>query len=271
MKKNTIFVLAALLFCSWYWSGCATKIEGCTEPLARNFDAEADKNCCCTYYQLQWSMRHFASDTTQPLLLNSAFSDAQGTILTPQRLDFLISDVQLVDANGVAWSVQDSLQTNLRDGSLLSFPNSFATLNPNGLIYKFGKFARFGEYSILRFRVGLGALAAQIDGEVVSPTTHPLGIAASPIMYDSSSNIYSSYQLALLNVNADTTYLLGSTESVVVDIAVEISVRDGADTNIFIDVFYSRLFDGIDWAQDSETVVKTKIRQNLPTIFALRP
>jgi hypothetical protein len=123
----------------------------------------------------------------------------------------------------------------------------------------------------LRFRVGLGALAAQIDGEIVSPTTHPLGIAASPIMYDSSSNIYSSYQLALLNVNADTTYLLGSTESVVVDIAVEISVRDGADTNIFIDVFYSRLFDGIDWAQDSETVVKTKIRQNLPTIFALRP
>jgi hypothetical protein len=270
MKKNTIFVLAALLFWSWYWCSCATKIEGCTEPLARNFDAEADKNCCCTYYQLQWSMRHFVADTNQVLQLSSPFTDAQGTILTPQRLDFLISDVELVDANGVAWSVQDSLQTNLRDGSLLSFPNSFATLNPNGLIYKFGKFAQFGEYSILRFRVGLGALAAQIDGQEVSPATHPLGISASPLMYDSTNNIYNNYQLILANVNADTTYTLISTESVVADIAVAISVRDGADTNIFIDVFYSRLFDGIDWAQDSETVVKAKIRQNLPNIFALR-
>lgn len=249
---------------------CTTRVEACMDPVARNYNAEADDDCCCTYYQLQWTVRHFARDTSELLQLNSPFTDPQGQILTPLRLDFLISEVELVDANGVAWPVQDSTYLFLRDGSAAYVQGGLGVLNPNGIIYKFGKFAHWGEYVALRFRIGLTAPASEVDGERVTPTTHVLSASASPTMYDSINNVYNHYNLVLDNVNADTSYVLRSSPTTIVEIPVELSVRDGADTNISLDIFYSRFFDGVQWGIDAPADIANKIMTNAPAAFTLR-
>jgi hypothetical protein len=271
MNLSHFFALSLAATALVYGSGCTTVVEDCTDPTARNFNAEADKDCCCTFYQLQWSMRHFANDSSEIMQLEVPFTDPQGQILTPSALNFMISEVELIDSFGVAWAVQDSIYPFLRDGSSAYLKNSFAILNPNGLIYKFGKFARRGNYVALRFRLGLSATAAQVDGQRVSPATLPLSATASPTLYDSTAGQYNHYRLILNNVNADTTYILTSQLDTVIELAMPIAVVDGSDTNINIDVYYSLLLASVAWGIDSPATIAAKIFQNAPLAFRVRP
>ncbi len=254
------------------FAACAAKVEDCTDPIAENFNAEADINCCCEYYQLQLQCRHFGRDTSEVLQLGGSFFDPQGAAFRVDALQMLLSEVQLIDYDGNAHSIEDTLLFELRDGSQALLPDDARALNSEGLRYELGKFSRVGDYAALRFRIGLSPLAAGIDGEQVSPSTHPLGAAASPIFWDSTNQRYNSYLFAFHDSNLDTTYSLLDSTSFSVEIPVELSVRDGADSNIFLDISYMQILFGVDLANDAPATVRAKVQQNLQQrVFALRP
>jgi len=262
-------VAAAALLLSF--AACSADVEGCTDPIARNFNAEADADCCCEYYQVQLQCRHFARDTAEALQLGGAFFDPQGNALRADALQLLLSDIQLIDYDGIAFPIEDSLLFDLRDGAQLRLPNDARALTPESVRLKMGKFSRTGDYAALRLHVGLSTSAANIDATALPSATHPLASTASPVFWDSTQQRYNSYLFAFYDAQRDTTYTLTDSSRISVDIPVEISVRDGADITVNIDISYMQMLYNVDLLLDSPATLRSKIADNLrQRVFSLR-
>jgi hypothetical protein len=257
-----------LFFCLAVVVSCisCSAVEGCNDPLAKNFDAEADKNCCCQYYQLRFDIDHSIDSFGTAFNLLDYYTDAAGAAYQIKSSALLISEISLIKADGTAFQINDSILTTLRNGSSSWLKDDFIYLKPGTFISNIGSFTNFGDYTKVRFLVGLTGTAADSDGSVLS-SSHPL--SASNGFYDGTTQRYRSGRWEIIkNVTDTTVYELGDTLWVELD--YPISCRDGFDTVVPLGFNYSTLMQDVVFASDDSLSVIQKLKNNIRNAFYIQ-
>ena len=248
---------------------CRSSEEGCLDPNALNFQPSADKDCkCCNFSKAQLNTLHRGLDTSEIFELESPFYDAQNTALEAKDIKLLISNLQIQDLSDNWHSIQDTINAKYYNGDFAFLPNSFGIITPNKTSIDMGKFVAEGNYKGFRFIVGLSGQATQIDSRTVRPTNHILGSAPIESTYDSLTQ---SPQTYIMNIIKGTdTFNIKSTIAHEITLYGHIETRPGS--NIFLNTYilWARLFDNIDWNNDSTIDIQRKIDNNLPYIFQIQ-
>lgn len=263
--KNQFYFLVFFSFIALL-TACRTTEEGCIDPTARNFNASADKDCkCCTFYKAQLITQHYALNSNDSFIIDATFFDPQNTALIAKKAVLLISDLQLIDMDGNLHSIEDTINAEFMNGVYANLPNSFGIASPTQSILDMGKFYKPGIYKGFRFKVGLTQAAREINRTTVRPTTHVLGTAATLSTFDSLSMQQYSYMLDI--VKGQDTFQLKSTVLQEIELIGDIEIRDRFDANVSMSILWARLFENIDWDNDSINTMQQKIDNNLAHIF----
>ncbi|MCB0410006.1 MAG: hypothetical protein KDD29_07290 [Flavobacteriales bacterium] len=150
MKTKRIFIATTLILSVIAFSSCSKK-EGCTDPLANNYDADADKDDgSCTYNattgKLSFSFTHNFDGTP---VSNTDFNqfnyiNQNGDTLSLTKLRYLISDIRLYTSTG--------------DSILIEGYKLVDVTNNTGLSWAPADDIPFGSYTGISFIFGFDSL-----------------------------------------------------------------------------------------------------------------
>lgn len=273
--KLFLVMLCAMAVC---WTACDTPVEGCVDPRSFNFNAEADANADCVYYQLELQWQHYSATQQRDTLLPRQFmADAAGNTFYVEDFRLLGSNVYLtkVGSNTPTTSPEVILLGTINNGDQ-NIADNFFGLRLGQYTVTAGSWVELGEFNQLTLQLGLDT-NLQVNtppdfaeaGRPVLPingTTgaHPLGIGADPFLYDSTTLTYPTLQLTIVQpdtVDRVTTVQLG--DVVPFSFPYTTVVQDGANVPIRLRLDYDKLFQGIRWDADSSTIAH-QLSQNLP-------
>ncbi|MEZ4825922.1 MAG: MbnP family protein [Bacteroidia bacterium] len=261
MKNITIFkiALAVLAFISLtFSSGC--KEEGCTDPLAANYNPDAkesDGNCVFPMLTL-----HFHSMVGDEAFAYNTTYTVNGVAMSFSTAQFYVSGVR-VGGDGVFDTNEDKYLLVKADQS----------------VYEVGEITT-GHKHMLMFNVGVDSAANHADPTTYE-STHPLA-PQSPNMHWSWNSGYIFVRVEGLvdtdgNGTPDAEFLFHiGTDAKRTPIALTAHKEVAAvDETIHMEVDFAKLFTGIDLKTDRTThtgdnpTLAAKFVANLPDIFSV--
>jgi hypothetical protein len=251
---------------------CYRGSEGCLDPRARNFDAEADRDCCCLYYRLQAELGHLfvQNGDTLPFVLGQPYSTDAGDTITAVSLPFLLSDLRLVRADGSEMRVANTLALQTANGPAV-VPNSFVVADPGTLLADFGDVSALGTFERARLYLGVFPGANHHDGNL--PASHPLSALHPRGLYRSEAegHTFLRPEIRLFGDTLARTYALyGDARTVALDLPLPqpLVLADGMDARIGLRIVYSALFAGISFRNDPPETIVDKLFANAPGSFS---
>lgn len=256
---------------SMIW-GCDTKVEDCLDATATNFNPIADINCCCTYPELQVQLSYnLYSRDSSGFALNTTYNDDFGNPFKVSSIPFYISQFQLIDANGNLTGVTDAVTLYLNNGTTQTIEDNFNIVQTNTFRYTIGTLNATGDYTQIRFLVGLDATANQTIPDSMA-STHPLAIGADSL-YLSATDGYIFTKAEIItdtSTTTTTTYSVqGDVNLVEIVLDAPITIVKGTDTRYDINVDLLKLFEGVNFQTDTPATVATKMQANTANIFQL--
>ncbi len=263
MRILPIFLLLAVYF---LLQSCSN-VEGCNDPLAKNYNAEADKTCCCEYYQLRFDMAHSIDRLGTDFNLMEFYYDLSGDAYQVKSASILISSVSLIRADGSAVLVKDTVLLTLQDGSSVWTIDDYALLKPGTFVNDIGSFIDFGNYEKVRFLVGLQGIALNTDGTAITASSNPLASANG--FYNLSNTEYRFGRWELIKNITDTT-IYELKDTVWIELPYSVTAVDGVDTKIPIGLNYNKLFEGISFVNEDSTAIVQKIKNNTRNAFFIQ-
>jgi len=264
----TCYLLLAICF-----SACFEPKEGCLDIAATNFDAGADKDCCCEYPKLVLTV-----DQVYDTLLfrnDSLYLNSAGQIFRIKSVAFYLSDFQLFQ-NGEIFTVSDTLTLNTFSGSDTSsqqFTNDFQLIRRTPIDYVVGTFRQDGNFEELNFRLGLSGDAQKVI-PTKAPANHPLSAQADSL-WRGQTNGFVFLQAVVVRdsmgvTKPDTLRFLESDLGQARIGATGLFVHPtGYNFPLVLKVDYKKMFEGINWSIDDIPVWKTKIVANLDGTFSV--
>lgn len=254
---NSLYIyLFVLSICS-----CNTK-EGCKSPLAQNFDAEADVDCCCSYYQLQVGCTAVSDVQGSPFQFLNVYADSAGNPFQLKNVQLLLHDFQLIDSNGISYPIQDSILLESQNQSVW-FVNDFQIYKPSTLNVIPGPFTRIGNYKQIQFSLGLNNLAQTINPNSVVSNNHPLHTNSE--MYFDSKYLSSWFEVYL--PNNQTTKIFRTNQSYTFVLPVSLEVKEGQNNSLSLSIDLYEVLKDIDFSNNDSLQIVQKMNIKLPYAF----
>lgn len=271
MKSYYKYILlsAAIIITS-----CDSGEEGCLDISATNFDASADVNCanCCTYPSLAMRINHMMDSVT--FSLNSVYHDASNTPFTVSSVQFYISEIKLVQADGSQVGVTDELTLTFADNTSMIVEDNFTLFKKsigNYTSNEIGRISTSGDFTKIQFYVGVTGFANHAKPSAM-PNGHDLEIQSDTMHW----NVTEGYIFNKIQVQKDTsssnisTFEIGNDGNLVlVELDYPITVQSGFDVSLAVDLDYSKLFNGIQFQNETDEAIKTKIISNTANAFSV--
>jgi len=277
---STIFYIFLLNFIA---ISCYEPIEGCLDLRATNFAVDADDPCsnCCQFPMLKLAVLHKVYDAPLDtffnlIYLDSVYQDGAGNDFRVQNIQFYISNLRFVRADGTEVPTQDSLSVEIigEDGNAetVRVLDNFALANRDVFSeFDLGTFIADGTFDRIRFEVGI-ARPANVSFPAAFPADHPL---AEENMFVNTDTGYIFNQMVWFNSAnpADTTaiQLDIATEPFLrtVELPLEVAIIEGFDVIVTLQVNYTAWFDNVDLRNDDLATLMTKISDNLQNSFSV--
>ncbi len=269
------FIGCLLLFLAQ--TACFEPAEGCLEVEATNFDASADKNCCCEYPQLvldvvQWyDSVQFVENAAYPAPLNDR-------LFRLKSVSFYLSDFQLIQ-NNIPYTVGDTVQ--LRAFSPTGLDTITETLTDDFLLVRrqsfsndIGDFRTNGTFSQTRFRLGLTDSAGRVIPRL-APTGHPLRTQADSLWHGPGGAGYIFLQVVLARDTASATvadtisFSRADLGDFFIQTQVPVQHATGYDFRLRLLAEYKNLLEGVDLTTGDISIWKSKMIANLPNVFSV--
>lgn len=262
MQKTLIHFLGICLV-ALSVQACYTKPEGCTDPVASNFDPEADVNTGCTYFLTRvkndpkYNGLDFQLDTFAYLdLLNDSFKVEQAT--------FFVSGFRFEMNSGELVQVLDSFQ--LPSGQYTG--KDYLALNPSASFQTLGRVSGYGNFQALRFNIGLSDLQRSVDATQQTAGS-TLSNSSLDSMYNSTEG-FAHFRLVIRHGSGFSQRSVFSSYGNGLQIPIQVSglsgiIPDNENHDLVIQIDYGQLLFGIAFNSDSNAAVVQKIRDNLPS------
>lgn len=260
-----LVVFGLLLFAN------CNRVEGCLEADASNFDPGADKNCCCEYPNLTLQVYPVVGPTN--FTDTDTLYDSSGNPYLLPELQLYLSQFQMIEPNGEATGVSDSLAITLEDTAGNSYEekvaDSYILLDTDNTSYEVGTFLNFTEFSTLEFYVGVDSLI-----NLTSPATfdeeHAL-YTQDPVMYDEdvSSYLFVRAEVQVIGESEPRIYTIyGEDAFKKIEIPYAIVGHQSFDTPLELTADVEAMFDSIDFLANSDNFITEKIVENLDSVFS---
>lgn len=275
MKYWKLYFLAILSF-SILQSSCNDDEEGCLDIQGTNFDVTTDIACnsCCTYPTLSFRTNHVYDSISNNFVINSTYLDAIDSPYLVSAIQYYISDIQLVRADGSEVGVTDILDLTFFDNTTTSIEDNFSLIKKSIGSYTpadVGTINTNGSFAKVRFNVGVNSSANHaVIGSM--PDGHALSTQSESMHVDITEGyIFNKIQIVKdTTTNELTTYeISGDNNLVNVELDYPISLESGFDLGLIVYLDYKKLFDGIDFQNDDENTIQTKIVTNTATAFSI--
>ena len=263
-----------LTIVSFIFSQCGNQQEGCTDPLAVNFDVSAEKNCCCRFpsvilnYGFQYDGMPYnignANSNGDTLL------DAEGNAFVVRNIRLLFSDF-VINKEGAEPHVFDKRLKAYIAGtgdSILTIDDYAAISFTNTMVTTFTYKAPLILHS-LDFKSGATDSAYLFDPLRITTVNHPL-YRVRGNFYDSTSMQYQAAIIEILTLKDSTlrTFRVAKPDDSAYHIGLnDFPVKPGFDLRIDLNINFNRLFEGINWDTADQAIIRERIRKNLPFIF----
>ncbi len=268
MLKSHFIYAAALLLGLWFFvaiQGCYTPKEACLDIAASNFDASADKNCCCIYPNLRLLVTQVYD--TLPFIENRVYENENGVFRIKTAL-FYLSDFTLFQ-NNIGYTVSDTVALSVlgpTDTLEQLFRDDVLLLRRENIDNVIGVFSQTGLFEKIQFRFGL---SEQLNQSLPSkaPSGHPLAVQNEGLW----KNNLDDFQFARFIVSADTAAnaipdTLRLTYADLPDFLfqqnINLTHEPGYDFKVGLALDYRVLFKNINW-NATPAQIKLTIRDNL--------
>jgi len=263
----------ALFLISVCFTACFEPKEGCLDIAATNFDAGADKDCCCEYPQIVLTVNQ-VFDTL--IFRNDAlYPDVNGRLFRIKSVAFYLSDFQLFQ-NGKLYRVSDTLTLNTflgNDTTSTLFTDDFQLVRRTPVAYEIGTFRQDGVFEELNFRLGLAAEAQKVI-PTKAPANHPLS-AQSDSLWRGQANGFAFMQIVVVRDSMETTpkdtlrFTQADLGQPVIGATGLFTHPTGYDFPLVLQVDYKKMFEGINSSVDDILTWKSKIVANLNGTFSV--
>ena len=260
------FVLLLWLFAL---TACTDKREGCLDIEATNFDASADKNCCCTYPKLIFKVAPlFGTATWKP---DTAYEYSAGKWFRLKQIVYYLSDFQLIK-NGEVFTLSDtstfSVWGSAGDTTSKILTNDFLLIRRTAETYPAGTFRTAGDFESVRFRVGIPPAAQEVIPDL-APGNHPLRLQPEGLWMGRDTG-FAAMKLIFTRDTATTTVpdtlWIGRPDFDHLTVQGDGLFRhqSGYDFVLKLSADYRELFQGVDLSGGDITSWKSQIVSNLP-------
>ncbi len=270
-KGITASFLGIILLLLLSWSGCYEPIEDCQDTLAKNFNVDADKDCCCEYPLIRFNFDHRWD--TLPFSFTDSLSVGDD-LIDFSYLTYYVSNIRMIIGGETVRKRVTFDLTYMENGvekSTTTFKD-FILVNPSDNNYSFGEVLATGRVDSLYFTVGI---------------EYPYYLA-DPTQFESGNGL--AFQADSLNWNEDIGYVFNRlqyfpvtssnpTDSITIEIgqpnafdlgfAVGESFTEGQDFRFNIEVDYRKWFEGVDVVNDPVSTITQKIANNTSNAFVM--
>lgn len=259
-------------------NGCFEPKDGCLDIEATNFDASADRDCCCEYPNLILEARHrYGSDSVQ-YVPDSLYVNSTGQIFRIKKVVFYLSEIQLFQ-NGGMFSVSDTVQLQTYaptggDTTKEAFTDDFLLVRRSPIDNPVGEFRPAGIFDKIRMRLGLSSDAQRVIPRL-APSGSPLKIQGDSLWYGPSAG-YVFLQAVVVRDSMPATKpdTLSFTQADLPDFFIEKTgsyyhPSGGYNFRLTLGIDYKKLFDGINWTTGDIPAWKSQIVVNLPSVFSV--
>jgi hypothetical protein len=259
----------ALLALCIFFSACYQPESGCLDINAVNFDASADKSCCCTYPRLLLTINQVYDPVKDSLIYhdNEAYSNDFGPFIL-KTVVFYLSEVSLRQ-NGITYHPTDTLSFKIfgpstRDTLSKFFVNDFMLVRRTDSGSKnLGTFRQNGAFDNISFRVGLSDAANKII-PIKAPAANPLHDSLWISRTDGFTFARVIFAKDTVSGTAQDTVLLTAHDApgLFIDLPAPAPHTTGYDYNLTLTINYYKLFKDINWAVRDPATWKMKILAN---------
>lgn len=241
LPEQFVWIVAASLFV-FTGTGCNTKIEGCLEANAENFDLNAERPCsgCCTYPSMnlsltqKWNDRNFTNSDT--------LYDIHSNPYKILDLKYYLSSWAWLDTEGVYYTV-DSVEAGCND-AMLRFTTDNLIIDSKQFVYTIGTIRRSPLMDSLRFTLGLHQDFSCLDTS--DPDTPASLTDQSPLWSGESSSLETLRIIVQRQLDQGATDTLYINTRLDVRLGYLLQLRPGTDAQINLTVNYAQWFLGAD-------------------------
>ncbi len=239
-------------------NGCNTRIQGCLDANADNFNLNAEQSCddCCTYPSISLSLTQLWGDRN--FTITDTLYDMNGHSYRIRGLDYFLSSWTWEDAAHNSFHV-DSVTVICDDGNLTYAPDILA-INAERFNYILGTIRQAPFIDSIRFTTGLTQDISCLDA--ANPET-PIELTDQSPLWNSTSGSLETMRLIIQYDIAvetfDTIYII---DEVVSALVYPFDFIPGEDSQFMLTVDYSL------WFQDVNTADPASFRQSIISNFA---
>lgn len=262
--------------------GCFEPEEGCLDIYALNYQVDADEQCpdCCRYPQIKLDILHkiVLPDTSVNLQYDTEYRDGAGNPFLISRIQFYLTDVQLIRPNGDSVGVIDTLLLPLEaaGGSteLVEIKDNFALIDP-GVFGQtsMGGIRTEGSFQAMRFTLGVSGVADAVP-PADYPQDHPLAVE-SLYVPEAEARLMSRIQVYRIEPPGDTVRTdirIGGDYTRPLELPLQpsaIYLDPGFSPRLRLQVDYLYWFDGVDLVADPTEQIAAKIVNNMTEAFSV--
>lgn len=221
--------------------GCNTRIEGCLQANAENFDLNAERPCdgCCLYPSMglsltqKWGDRNFSNGDT--------LYDVQGNPYKILDLKYFLSSWVWRDTEGNYITV-DSVEAGC-DESTLRFTTDNLIMDSRQFVYTLGTIRESPLIDSLQLALGLYQDFSCLD---TSDTDTPVSLTNQSPLWNVKTGTLETIRLILqLNLDQEATDTLFVTTNDFIRLEYLLQLKPGTDAQLDLTVDYSQWFSNV--------------------------
>lgn len=221
-----------------FFQSCNTRIEGCLDINAKNFDLDAEKACddCCEYPPIllsvspKWNDKNFTTLDT--------FFDINGASYKIIDLKYILSSFSWNGTEGIVYSI-DSAEIDCGPNTTTYTPD-IILINPGKVDYILDSIRLFPSISSFKMKLGWSPHLECVDE---TSENVPVLFSDESAVWDSAQNARAAVRIILqrdISMEVFDTLFVHTCQEILIQ--YDLALQPGMDTRLKVSVNYAQWF-----------------------------